>query len=273
MENASKALMIAAGTLIGIMIIGTLVYFYNSLKGFPEQQNEAELLKQISAFNTEYEAYNKKIMYGTDLISVLNKAKNNNEKYVKGNFLTGFTYDMDYVIDIEFSLKSALEEQITVKYYNNATGQESKYNESYGVDDTSITIKSEFEKNSRFKNDNFQTYLKVSGTNLDINKPLRTNTYTSKTYTNKTFNLVGSGADAETDVNLLLNSAGAMTLVIENSANINNKVSKSSSTNGGWSSAEWKTVLYDLKSRKFACENVNYNTRTGRIDKMVFKER
>ena len=90
---------------------------------------------------------------------------------------------------------------------------------------------------------------------------------------NKTFNLIDSGANTATDVNFLLNSAGAMTVVVENTANIDNKVSSSRSTNGGWSSAEWKTVLYDLKSRRFECKKVEYHTRTGRINKMIFNER
>ena len=272
MENASKALLIAAGTLIGIMLIGFLVIFYNHLKGLPEQQSKAELQKQISAFNAEYEAYNKKIMYGTDLISVLNKAKNNNEKYVKGNFLTGYTYDMDYVIDIEFSLKSALEERIIVKYYNNSTGKESEYNENYGANNNNVTIKSAFNKVS-FDRDPISSYLRVSGTDLNINSPLRTKTYKSKIYTNKTFNLIDSGANTATDVNLLLNAAGSMTMVTENPGNVDSKVSTSSSTNAGWSSAEWRTVLHDLKSRKFKCDKVNYNERTSKIDKMIFSER
>lgn len=37
--------------------------------------------KALTAFNTSFEAYNKKVMYGADIISVLNKAIDNNETY------------------------------------------------------------------------------------------------------------------------------------------------------------------------------------------------
>ena len=99
MENATKALLIAAGTLFGVMLLALMAYFFRTLSPFEYQRQHSEEAEQITAFNTEYDAYNKRIMYGVDLISVLNKAKSNNEKYVSGNFLTGFTYNTDYLIN------------------------------------------------------------------------------------------------------------------------------------------------------------------------------
>ncbi len=42
--------------------------------------------------------------------------------------------------------------------------------------------------------------------------------------------------------------------------------------NAGWSSAEWKTALYDFKTRKFKCESMTYSSVTGRVISMVFAE-
>ena len=91
MENATKALLMASGTLIGVMLVALMMYFFRSLSPFEETRQKTEETDQITAFNEEYTAYEKKLMYGVDLISVLNKANSNNEKYVAGTFVTGFT--------------------------------------------------------------------------------------------------------------------------------------------------------------------------------------
>ena len=95
MENASKAFLIAGGTLIGVMLVILINVFFRSLSPLERQKQNEEQAEQITVFNKEYDAYNKKLMYGVDLISVLNKAKSNNEKYVSGSFLSGFKYNND----------------------------------------------------------------------------------------------------------------------------------------------------------------------------------
>ena len=91
MENATKALLMASGTLIGIMLLALMLYFFRSLSPLEETRQKEEETEQLTAFNEEYTAYEKKLMYGVDLISVLNKAKSNNEKYAEGKY-TAFAY-------------------------------------------------------------------------------------------------------------------------------------------------------------------------------------
>ncbi len=81
MENASKALVIAGGILIALMILSILVYVFISISDFEGAQDRNTLTKQLDEFNKSYEAYNKSRMYGVDVISVVNKATENNEKY------------------------------------------------------------------------------------------------------------------------------------------------------------------------------------------------
>ena len=119
MENATEALYIAAGTLLGVMIISLVVFFFRRVGSLQEQQDRIMTADQLAEWNNVYLAYNKKIMYGTDLISVLNKAQSNNEKYVNGKgFLTGYKYTNSYLINIEFTLKSPLQDSITVYYFD-----------------------------------------------------------------------------------------------------------------------------------------------------------
>lgn len=86
MENAAKALLIAGGIAIALIIISLLVYSASKISAMGEiNQKEAEV-KQLAEFNAEYEAYNKKLMYGAEVISVINKAEDNNIKYEESDY-------------------------------------------------------------------------------------------------------------------------------------------------------------------------------------------
>ena len=81
MENASKALEMAAGVLLGVLLLSLVAYFFTSISSWPEQQDDEKSSQQTAQFNLEFEVYDKKGMYGADVISCLTKAENNNEKY------------------------------------------------------------------------------------------------------------------------------------------------------------------------------------------------
>lgn len=98
MENAAKALIMAGGVLLSIIVIGLLLLGFNSLKQYPEEQEKVRKAEQLAKFNTEYEAYEKPRMYGTDVITALNKAINNNRKYEANESV--------YDIDVVFTLKT-----------------------------------------------------------------------------------------------------------------------------------------------------------------------
>lgn len=79
MENAAKALVIAGGVLLAIITISLFVYMTTATSRMAQAQDEKTALEQLVAFNSEYEAYNKRVMYGADLITVANKAINYNK--------------------------------------------------------------------------------------------------------------------------------------------------------------------------------------------------
>lgn len=78
MENASTALLIAGGILLGVITISLLVYAISSVSNLTNAQQEQEKLTQIANWNAEWEAYNKTRLYGADVLTVWNKAKQNN---------------------------------------------------------------------------------------------------------------------------------------------------------------------------------------------------
>ncbi len=81
MENASKALLIAGGILIALIIISMLILMFSRIANIKKNQEEQTKIEQLSAFNAQFEAYNKKLMYGVDVITLINKVVENNKKY------------------------------------------------------------------------------------------------------------------------------------------------------------------------------------------------
>ena len=81
MENVSKALMIAGGMLIAIMVISLIIVLWNQMSGYFAEQHSATIVEQIAEFNAQFENYNGKDIRGNELISVMNKVVNYNRTY------------------------------------------------------------------------------------------------------------------------------------------------------------------------------------------------
>ena len=78
MENAAKALLIAGGILIALVIISTGLIVYTKTRELQEQESTIRETEQVSKFNREYTAYDKKELRGIEIITITNKAINNN---------------------------------------------------------------------------------------------------------------------------------------------------------------------------------------------------
>lgn len=78
MENASKALLMAGGILIAILLIALLVKSFTGISAFQKAQLSEEEQAQLIAFNEQYTKYLGQYVYGTEVITVINKSLNNN---------------------------------------------------------------------------------------------------------------------------------------------------------------------------------------------------
>ena len=102
MENASKALIIAGGILLAIMILALLVSVGISMSDMVGAQDEKILIQQTQEFNNQYLAYNKSVMYGIDVITVANKIIDYNTKIdvdeeTKMNFILKLNEDFNTI--------------------------------------------------------------------------------------------------------------------------------------------------------------------------------
>jgi type II secretory pathway pseudopilin PulG len=97
MENASKALLMAGGVLIALMIIGALLLMFNQLGSYQKQNYTTEAEKQLAQFNQEFAQYTDEDIKGTDLITLVNKVVDYNQKSGGVNSLN---YDIKITLNI-----------------------------------------------------------------------------------------------------------------------------------------------------------------------------
>lgn len=290
MENSSYALYIAIGTLIAIVVLSFLLFNWRKIGSLESTKDDVIAVKNKADFNKEFEVYNKSLMYGTDVLSCLNKAQNNNQKYVYSNYYgtdmetVGKADRTEYFIDVEVVLYSPLYDRIKA-YYKDKNG---KYKQVIGLNASDAVNKNY--KKKVFKDD---------GTKNTFDDPVVYYYYfkkglvyqESRKYTDIMWS--PGKADALTLGNVLTNSGQIQTLIDGNDAGISyhllqaedkktsvtspnsitqaaklsalittvslkeqrlvNSESPTSYNQDDWWYCTWTTAASDFKSRKFKC--------------------
>ena len=265
MENASKALTMAAGVLLAVMIFALLVYFFGRLSAIPTSEDEATKIEQAQKFNLEYEVYDKRIMYGVDVISALNKANSNNEKYVEGSFLSGDMAGAEFYVDVEVKLKTNVVENLTVyRIYTNSVGKVMETPYPYNGKDGPDGVNRFFVSSESSSSDQIGKFVIPKGSS-GVTTKFTTNTLLKTVKDQLVFsaNTYHLRDNTDTTLKTLLSFSDDMKQEIKNS-----------DIYGGesWSSAIWETALYNFKTKKFKCTDVHYSETTGRIDNLAFEE-
>lgn len=85
MENASKALIMAAGILVGILIISLAVYLFADLGGTSAKINKQVEQQKIVQFNSQFTSYIEKELTIYDVVTILGYAQENNKYYEGSN--------------------------------------------------------------------------------------------------------------------------------------------------------------------------------------------
>ena len=92
MENASKALEMAGGVLIALMVLGLLVLGYNRISDLKQIEQDADTVAK--EYFISFEEYNKNGLYGSELFSLVNKIKDYNTKYPESEGYTQVSLDV-----------------------------------------------------------------------------------------------------------------------------------------------------------------------------------
>lgn len=296
MENASKALLIAAGVLLSVLVISLLLYTAKSFGKIARAEQDAKLVQDKENFNAEYEVYEKNLMYGTDVLSCLNKAQSNNQKYVNYRYFGEDTIEdsrvrNEFLIDVEVKLINDIEEEVKV-YKLNSSGKKVQITDKNDINANDIKP---FSNSSGFKIPNvvwyyFEDNQVKKGTNYKYTtkvwKKENTSTNTLKDFVDKsiietnfkagTYNLFKLDANKtmkEDEIGILaalLTTSNLTEQMIVNSDY--GKQSDDGTVSKDWYCATWKTAAYEFKTRKFKCNGIEYNKETGYVSKIKFEE-
>ncbi len=98
MENASKALIIAAGVLIGILVLSLAVFLFMDFGARSKDIYAQVELNQLTQYNSQYTVYNGRsdiTIY--DIITLCNLAKENNDTYKE---YTNFESEYKVIINL-----------------------------------------------------------------------------------------------------------------------------------------------------------------------------
>lgn len=80
MENATKALTMAASILMALVIIGSVLLVFNNLSKYQDFNDQLTKDKHVIEFNNRFETYNRTDVRGSDLLSLINKVVDYNER-------------------------------------------------------------------------------------------------------------------------------------------------------------------------------------------------
>lgn len=236
MENASKALLLSASVILGVLLFSTFMYFKDEIGLFQSAKVDEQLIEQNREFNAKYEAYNKTFTYGVDVISVINQAYSNNKKY-HDMYPDDESMAEPYYINIIVTIGN---EPLTTRQYY------------YFWDPTNKKMVVDTpEEGSADKRDN---------KTIDPGKKIQL-FYNGE----RKFDKISNG-DNNDIMDIIENSASSSGPI-----KITYTSARSDSYEYSYYYLEYSWIT-DFKRRAFRCTDVKYNTSTGRITEMSFEE-
>ena len=122
MENATKALEMAGSLLIGVLLLGCLLFAYTKMTELKDTEHKVEVSQQAQDFNQDYEAYNRKNLYGSDLFSLANKIEDYNKESIASRG------DNKETISLLVTIKTEI---IDGKFFTSKTYSVEELNKSY----------------------------------------------------------------------------------------------------------------------------------------------
>ena len=112
MEDASKALLMAAGVLIGILILSLGVYLFTTFAAYSKITADEYDFQRVQQFNNQFLKYEDKTSNTIyDVVSIINSAKENNIQdngiYIKVSF-NNKEYEKKSQEDLEELIKASI---------------------------------------------------------------------------------------------------------------------------------------------------------------------
>lgn len=107
MENASKALLMAAGVLVGVLILTLIATLFISLTEFTNEYQKTKMSEEILNFNTNFTKYLGQDLTVHEVVTITNFAKKENNKVIDVIVKNGKTKgDIEANIEVVYKIKS-----------------------------------------------------------------------------------------------------------------------------------------------------------------------
>ena len=113
MENASKALLIAGGVLIAILLISLLIYTSTVISEYQDSKKELADIEDTAKFNDQFLQYNRDDVEGYELLSLIHKVIDYNERKT-----TDSTIDTDSYKPIKLEIDFINDENVKKLVYS-----------------------------------------------------------------------------------------------------------------------------------------------------------
>lgn len=244
MENATKALLIAAAILIILMLISTMLIFRNQLAGYFSEKHDSKMVEQLVEFNNRFENYNGQTIRGNELISVMNSIIDYN------NYQSGIEGYEKVMIEIDFINSQYVQEL----KYDNETGSNSIFTLSNNKIRNTSTSDSAISKIAGLSS----TLVSTSGiTGITDTKLQKMSAQISNIVDD---DIVDSRAREE---------------YINHRAELLKRILGYEVDDSDISAIKTATYKYyqytQFKRAMFKCTNVTYNTTNGRVNGMTFE--
>lgn len=121
MENASKALLMAAGVLIALVIIGAFMLMMSSLTDYQDKSYQSKADAQTTEFNNQYVGYIRDNIRGSDMVSLMNKVLDYNSRKSDAGYIEMKT---EIIISGDIRKKLAYDEKNRLIMQNSYTQNE-----------------------------------------------------------------------------------------------------------------------------------------------------
>ena len=271
MENASKALLMAGGVLISLLVIGALILMFSNLTNYQGTETQSTREAQIQKFNEEYETYNRNDVRGSDIYSLINKVVSyNRRKTTSTEKSTDEGNDLQYQpmsLTISFENSTEIQNDFTYTFATTADNKIRLLNSNIVKNNNKIEVT---EANTNILQKNM----------IDVIRQLEKDYGGSSSLVNLTTGIANlfdiSNSDPKSEekmtkaIELWNNNAKSKKIPINDTDSIVDKYKYLNTTNNKDDIGTYYEYVH-FKRAHFDCKNTTYNNQTGRIISMEFK--
>lgn len=140
MENASKALLIAGGVLIALIIMSLLVVAFTKIGDYQKNQSDSSRVEKLAEFNRDFERYTEDDIRGVDIVSLINKIHdyNTKQKRITSGDTTTDSTSVDYNIKMQLTVSGLSAFNTKYAYSDDSSNDQLFTSDSFTFNDTNL---------------------------------------------------------------------------------------------------------------------------------------